>query len=694
MKSCHCCGLVQRLPEVPPEAVVACARCETRLKHVSGEKPTNALPAAIALSALILFVPAIGLPFLRIEQLGHMRENSLVGGAVALLVAGHWLAAVAVFVFAIALPPVKLVALLVLGGIPQRLRGKARAQTLRVVDFLGRWGTLDVLILVVAVLLAFVPLGEMVQFQPGPGVLGFGLFVLLSLLAGYFFDPHALWNETPMAHDAEQKPGDESRVTEDQDRGQGEEQAREPESQLPTAHLAKPRGPIWLWLLPILALLVVGALGYREWQRRGTLITVTFSEGHGLEAGDPLRYRGAVVGQVERLSLSHDLNAIQANVRLEPDAERLARDGSRFWVVRPELSLTKVAGLETLVGTNYLAILPGPVDAEPQYHFVGVEEAPLLDIRESGGVNIVLNAADASGLRSGSPIHYRQLRVGGVRDLALASDGSAVEVYAYIRPAFRQLVFPETKFWKSSGVKVKANWSGVTVDMGAAQTLLEPGIALAVPPRAGEPVEQGHQFILHEQPSEEWLAWRPTLGAGTVPENLPRARWALLEWVVPGYLYNSDDNRAGWAVPADQQLIAPQNLLTEPENAQPDSSHLFVAGHRLDLPPEMTEVGEGIGRIKADLEDESYGRSEFREAQEVEDILIVADPDAGPVFVSSADLVPQNGTWLIETRVPLDPSWHGAAAVSVADSAVVGLALLDDGPPRVGLYRAADTEED
>ena len=40
---------------------------------------------------------------------------------------------------------------------------------------------------------------------------------------------------------------------------------------------------------------------------------------------------------------------------------RLACEGSRFWIVRPQVSLSRVAGLETVVGARYIGALPGKI---------------------------------------------------------------------------------------------------------------------------------------------------------------------------------------------------------------------------------------------------------------------------------------------------------------------------------------------
>lgn len=687
IKSCHCCGLVQKVPQVPKHADAACRVCKTRLKLRSHRENANSLAAAVALAALVLFLPAITLPFLQIERLGHTRISSLIGGIVSLFVHGEWLVALVVLLFSILLPPLKLLALIVLGTRPARIRASVRALTLRAVEQLGRWGMLDVLL--VAVLLAYVKLGDLVQFTAGPGVIVFSIFVLLSLLSAYFFDPHALWDEHPMnkkqTNQVERNAKDESRHVDDTGK-----QALV--ADLPIAETVPRRRLSWVWLIPLLTLFGIGILGIREWQQSGPTITVVFSEGHGLKEGDQLRYRGTVVGRVERVALADNLNTIRVEVRLGPEAASLAREGSRFWVVRPELGLNGVAGLETIVGANYLAVLPGAVNSAPQYHFIGVDQAPLLDARESGGINIVLQAADASGLSSGSPVYYRQLRVGGVRNVSLASDGSAVEVHAYIRPAFRQLVMPESKFWKTGGIQIKASWTGLSVDVGAAQTLLQAGISMAVPPEATEPVQQRHRFQLHEQPQEEWLEWRPSLGSGTVPENLTKPAWAILQWTLPGYVYNTQEKRSGWVLPTTGAVTGPTSLLIPPKDAEPQSAHLVLAGRRIEIPDKATSVGRGLTRIEADLPERPLVPAKFRAASAPEDVLIVTATDQGPVFVSAARLLEVTGAWTIDGDVPLDPSWNGAPAVSVADGAVVGFLLLDNERPRISLYRPAKTD--
>ena len=59
------------------------------------------------------------------------------------------------------------------------------------------------------------------------------------------------------------------------------------------------------------------------------------------------------------------------------------------------------------------AVLPGPAGWAEARHFVGLEDPPPLDLLEPGGLEVVLHAANAEGLRPGVPIYYRRVEIGG-----------------------------------------------------------------------------------------------------------------------------------------------------------------------------------------------------------------------------------------------------------------------------------------
>ena len=123
-------------------------------------------------------------------------------GSLALLAHGEWLVGGAVFVCSVVLPLAKLMGILAVAWFPQRIGdGPARARLLRIIEWVGRWGTLDVLL--VALLVATLKLGDLVEVSPGPGLSAFAFTVALSLIASGLFDPHAHWNEYELHEDHE-----------------------------------------------------------------------------------------------------------------------------------------------------------------------------------------------------------------------------------------------------------------------------------------------------------------------------------------------------------------------------------------------------------------------------------------------------------------------------------------------------------
>lgn len=193
LRACHCCGLVQTVRQLERGEAAHCTRCLSQIDSAdrSGLR-SSARCFAAALGGLLLYFPAILLPILEIEKLGHHHTTSLLGGTLDLLRHGSWFVGIIVLLFSIVLPLLKLLALLELSyiGITQR---RHRAWTYRVVEWTGRWSMMDVLLL--ALLVALVKLGELVSFHLGPAVVAFVMCVVMSLIASIMFDPHAIWEE-------------------------------------------------------------------------------------------------------------------------------------------------------------------------------------------------------------------------------------------------------------------------------------------------------------------------------------------------------------------------------------------------------------------------------------------------------------------------------------------------------------------
>jgi paraquat-inducible protein A len=192
--SCNTCGLLQRIDALPHGRVAECARCSGRLNE--GPRGSLQLTAALALAALILYVPANIYPIMRMHFHGAYSENTVWDGVVALAEQNQWFVATVVFFASIVIPVMKLTGLLYLVvtirfRIGRRLRDRTRIY--RFIDVIGPWAMLDVFLL--AVLVALVQMGTLATVLPGPGLVAFAAVVVLTMLATASFDPRMIWQE-------------------------------------------------------------------------------------------------------------------------------------------------------------------------------------------------------------------------------------------------------------------------------------------------------------------------------------------------------------------------------------------------------------------------------------------------------------------------------------------------------------------
>ncbi len=189
MTSCHCCGLIQNIPNLPFKNHIYCYRCHTNLSN--NKQKTNHWAIAWGLSALFFYIPALFLPLLSVQELGHHYESHLLKGIYSLYIGGHWLIAMVVLVFSIILPAFKLILLILLSNKKLLRRSSHKAFLYRALDGIGKWGMLDVMI--VAILIAYVKVGDLVSISAGLGLVAFTLMVICNLLASLSFNPRLMW---------------------------------------------------------------------------------------------------------------------------------------------------------------------------------------------------------------------------------------------------------------------------------------------------------------------------------------------------------------------------------------------------------------------------------------------------------------------------------------------------------------------
>jgi paraquat-inducible protein B len=264
-----------------------------------------------------------------------------------------------------------------------------------------------------------------------------------------------------------------------------------------------------VWIVPLIAAVVAGGLVYNRLQEFGPTITITFRDASGVKPDQTeIRYRGVPVGQVTTIELAENQQQVVVTAQLRRTAAGLAREGSLFWVVRPEVGFGTVRGLSTVLTGAYIQAIPGR--GKDRRKFTGLESAsPTLG---QPGLNLILSARQLGSVRVGSPVVYRGIEVGSVTGADLGPDATSARLKVFIEQRYARLVRIGSRFWLVSGVDVDFGlFRGLQVNVESLRTLVGGGLAFATPDDSSGTVKDGTLFLLHDKPQPEWLEWMPKI---------------------------------------------------------------------------------------------------------------------------------------------------------------------------------------
>lgn len=272
---------------------------------------------------------------------------------------------------------------------------------------------------------------------------------------------------------------------------------------IPMSELAHPeihKTSSWsaIWVLPLLALLIGLWLLWRALSEAGVEIMVHFPDGEGIQVNKTqVMYKGIAVGKVIDLHVSKNIQGVDAIIEINREAKDYLSAETRFWLVKPRVSLAGVTGLETLVSGIYIAV--DPVRGEPAHEFTALREPPPLSDRLPG-LHITLKADRLGSLDEGSPVFHRQIRVGQVKSYRLGEDQRTVEVQIYIEQPYAHLVRKHTRFWNASGVTFSGGLSGFKLRTESLVSIATGGIAFATPDHRADspPTDPTIPFRLYE----------------------------------------------------------------------------------------------------------------------------------------------------------------------------------------------------
>jgi paraquat-inducible protein A len=170
-----------------------CPRCHSK---VEARRPHSAeMTLAFLIAGVVFYIPANVLPVMHTSGLLGDADSTILGGILEFWRSGDWDIASLIFIASVAVPFTKFIAIgLLLITVRQGSGWDRHQRTVlyRVVEFIGYWSMLDVIVVAItAALMQFQVLGTA---EPRAGIAFFCAVVIVTMLSALSFDPRLIWD--------------------------------------------------------------------------------------------------------------------------------------------------------------------------------------------------------------------------------------------------------------------------------------------------------------------------------------------------------------------------------------------------------------------------------------------------------------------------------------------------------------------
>lgn len=257
-----------------------------------------------------------------------------------------------------------------------------------------------------------------------------------------------------------------------------------------------------IWIVPFIALVIAGWLAFQYYHDRGPEIRILFEKNEGLQAGQSqIKYRNVPVGLITKVELEKDGEGVVVVARMDKSVAPFLNENAKFWIVKPELGIRGVTGLDTLISGTYIQMYSQKRGKEFKEEFHGLNYA----YRDnSGGEYFVLTMERGnSAVKKGTPVYLQNIEVGKVEHVLLGLDGVTVEVIVFIDRMYVPYVHTDTKFWIRNTFNATLNNGSLDVQVAPLEDLIQGAIEFSSNgEKAKHPVPDLFTFKLYASKNE------------------------------------------------------------------------------------------------------------------------------------------------------------------------------------------------
>ena len=228
-----------------------------------------------------------------------------------------------------------------------------------------------------------------------------------------------------------------------------------------------------IWIVPFIAVIIAGWLAYQYFSELGPEIKIIFPANEGLNAGQSqIKYRNVPVGTVKKIVLQKKGDGVTVIARMDKSVTPYLNSNTKFWIVKPEVGITGVSGLETLISGTYINMY-ATKEGKPLKSFRGLSEGYRYS---EDGEYFKLTAPSAYNIKQGTPVYFKNIKAGQVEHMNISLDGQNVEFAIFINELYVPYIHRSSKFWVTSAADVSFANGRLDLNVAPVASLVQGGI--------------------------------------------------------------------------------------------------------------------------------------------------------------------------------------------------------------------------
>jgi len=242
-----------------------------------------------------------------------------------------------------------------------------------------------------------------------------------------------------------------------------------------------------------------------------TSFTLTTSAIEGINVNTRILHRGVEIGAIHNVEIEGDSSTLYLG--LLPEYQHILREGTQFWLAKPNLSLSGTADIDALLGGSYITFNLYSETGKKRTNFPLLTSPPAKHA-SAAGLQLSLLTDSASVATPGSSVSYRGITVGQVDNVALDKQADKVRVNITIDEEHKALIQVSTRFYNASGITFNGSISDFVVKTESIDSILRGGISFYNPPVnapeniAVKELDSFHLFEHFEQANSAGLSVR------------------------------------------------------------------------------------------------------------------------------------------------------------------------------------------